>query len=50
MKKTSEMKIQLPVIGEEQLNLLEKLSNACSVSGDEGEVRGIVPRTCSPPG
>ena len=42
MKKTSEMKIQLPVIGEEQLGLLEKLSNACSVSGDEGEVRGIV--------
>ena len=42
MKKTSEMKIQLPVIGEEQLDLLEKLSNACSVSGDEGEVRGIV--------
>mgnify|MGYP000940308795 CR=1 FL=1 len=29
-------------IAEEQIKLLEKLSNACSVSGDEGEVRAIV--------
>lgn len=29
-------------IGEEQLNLLERLTNACAVSGDEGEVRTIV--------
>jgi endoglucanase len=29
-------------IGEEQINLLERLCNACAVSGDESEVRGIV--------
>jgi putative aminopeptidase FrvX len=32
----------LPVIGEAQIGLLERLSNACGVSGDEGEVRKIV--------
>lgn len=31
-----------PVIGAEQIALLEKLSNAVAVSGDEGEVRQIV--------
>ncbi len=31
-----------PQIGEEQIKLLERLSNACAVSGDEGEVRKIV--------
>ncbi len=31
-----------PQIGDDQLNLLERLSNACAVSGDEGEVRKIV--------
>lgn len=31
-----------PLIGAEQIALLEKLSNACAVSGDEGEVRAIV--------
>jgi endoglucanase len=35
-------KIHLPQIGDEQLKLLERLSNACAVSGDEGEVRKIV--------
>src|SRR5512139_2522814 len=35
-------KKNLPQIGDEQLNLLERLSNACAVSGDEGEVRKIV--------
>ena len=34
--------IHLPQIGNEQLILLERLSNACAVSGDEGEVRKIV--------
>ena len=29
-------------IGDAQLNLIERLSNACAVSGDEGEVRKIV--------
>ncbi len=33
---------QAPTIGEEQIALLEKLSNAVAVSGDEGEVRSIV--------
>jgi tetrahedral aminopeptidase len=31
-----------PLIGEEQLQLLERLCNASAVSGDEGEVRAIV--------
>jgi putative aminopeptidase FrvX len=31
-----------PKIGAAQLRLLERLSNACAVSGDEGEVRKIV--------
>jgi putative aminopeptidase FrvX len=33
---------QIPQIGAEQIKLLERLSNACAVSGDEGEVRKIV--------
>lgn len=32
----------MPAIGTSQLKLLEKLCNACAVSGDEGEVRAIV--------
>jgi tetrahedral aminopeptidase len=35
-------KIDLPRIGDEQLELLERLCNACAISGDEGEVRAIV--------
>jgi len=35
-------KYDLPAIGEAQIALLERLSNACGVSGDEGEVRKIV--------
>jgi endoglucanase len=31
-----------PPIGDEQIKLLERLSNACAVSGAEGEVRKIV--------
>ena len=31
-----------PKIGDEQISLLERLSNACAVSGDEAEVRKIV--------
>lgn len=41
MKKTKK-KISLPQIGEQQIQLLERLSNASGVSGDEGEVRKIV--------
>ena len=35
-------------IGDEQIHLLERLSNACGVSGDEGEVRKIVLEEVSP--
>ena len=38
----SETLSQAPQIGEEQLALLERLCNACAISGDEGEVRAIV--------
>ncbi len=38
----NESEYDLPSIGEAQINLLEQLSNACGVSGDEGEVRKIV--------
>lgn len=40
--KNNEILTQIPPIGEAQIQLLEKLSNAVSVSGDEGEVRSIV--------
>ena len=33
---------RVPEIGQSQVDLLERLSNAVSVSGDEGEVRAIV--------
>jgi endoglucanase len=32
----------IPQLGDEQIKLLERLSNACAVSGDEGEVRKII--------
>ena len=32
----------MPTIGNAQIKLLEKLCNACAISGDEGEVRAIV--------
>lgn len=32
----------LPVIGDDQIALLERLSNAVGVSGDEGEIRAII--------
>ena len=40
--KKSKLLRQIPEIGEEQVKLLEKLSNAVSVSGEESEVRAIV--------
>jgi len=33
---------QAPVLDADSINLLERLSNAVAVSGDEGEVRAIV--------
>jgi endoglucanase len=40
--RTSPQKKQAPRVGAAQLKLLERLTNACAVSGDEGEVRQIV--------
>jgi endoglucanase len=40
--KTNTPEFRLPRIGKAQISLLEQLSNACAVSGDEGEVRKIV--------
>ena len=37
-----------PIIGADQITLLERLSNACAVSGDEGEVRTIVGEQLKP--
>jgi tetrahedral aminopeptidase len=37
-----------PTIGTAQIKLLEKLCNACAVSGDEGEVRQIVLKEVKP--
>ena len=31
-----------PVIGKQEIKLLEKLSNACGVSGDEGPIRKLI--------
>ncbi|HQF63721.1 MAG TPA: hypothetical protein PLT26_14565 [Anaerolineaceae bacterium] len=42
MTDRTKLPIPLPQIGAEQLTLLERLSNAVAVSGDEGEVRAIV--------
>ena len=39
---------QFPTIGASQVSLLEKLSNACAVSGDEGQVRKIVLEEITP--
>ncbi|HWQ46955.1 MAG TPA: M42 family peptidase [Longilinea sp.] len=41
-------KSSAPKIGAEQIALLEKLSNAVGVSGDEGEIRSIVLETIKP--
>ncbi|PKN88573.1 MAG: hypothetical protein CVU46_00605 [Chloroflexi bacterium HGW-Chloroflexi-8] len=40
--KKNEITNSVPKIGKAQISLLEKLSNACGVSGDEGVVRDIV--------
>jgi endoglucanase len=34
--------MSIPTLGSEQIALLERLSNACAVSGDEAQVRAIV--------
>jgi endoglucanase len=40
--KTSTQTYRPPRLGAAQIRLLERLSNACAVSGDEGEVRKII--------
>ena len=42
------MPVSQPTIGNAQIKLLEKLCNACAVSGDEGEVRKIVMEEIQP--
>ena len=42
MGNENEILQKAPEIGAEQITLLERLSNACGVSGDEAEVRAIV--------
>lgn len=42
MTSQTEQPIRAPRFGAAQIRLLEKLSNACAVSGDESEVRAIV--------
>jgi len=42
MKQNQKSSIELPVIGPDQIVLLERLSNAVALSGNEGEVRAIV--------
>jgi putative aminopeptidase FrvX len=42
MTPAKDRKLAMPVIRSAQLRLLERLCNACAVSGDEGEVRKIV--------
>lgn len=48
MKTTIQTSDKLPKIGAAQIALLEKLSNAVSVSGDEREVRSIVIESVKP--
>lgn len=40
--------VSAPAVGAPQIALLERLSNACAVSGDEGEVRAIVLQEVKP--
>jgi len=44
----TKMPVSQPTIGNAQIKLLEKLCNACAVSGDEGEVRKIVMEEIQP--
>lgn len=48
MENKEKMKQQTPKIGQEQVDLLEKLCNAVAVSGDEHEVRQIVIQQVAP--
>jgi len=42
------MPVSQPTVGNTQIKLLEKLCNACAISGDEGEVRKIVLEEVNP--
>jgi len=47
-EKLSLNELHPPIVGAEQVQLLERLCNACAVSGDESEVRAIVKEQVSP--
>jgi putative aminopeptidase FrvX len=42
MRQSKKQPLETPQIGTEQMRMLAKLSNACAVSGDEGEVRAFI--------
>ena len=48
MDNTLQNKLEIPQFGPDQVQLLERLSNACAVSGDESEVRSIVHQSVAP--
>jgi putative aminopeptidase FrvX len=48
MSKSKDTLTQSPLIGAEQISLLEKLCNAVAISGDESEVRAIVLEEITP--
>lgn len=48
MTEATSNRLSLPTIGSQQIALLEKLCNACAVSGDEGEIRAIVMEEVKP--
>ena len=48
MEPSEQKRLNIPQLGPDQINLLERLSNACSVSGDETEVRAIVLEAVTP--
>ena len=48
MTTDNQNKIEIPRLGPDQVSLLERLSNACAISGDESEVRAIVLEAVTP--
>ncbi|MBE0411874.1 MAG: M42 family metallopeptidase [Anaerolineales bacterium] len=42
MRNSDQLKDKTPLIGSAQIRLLQRLCDACAVSGDEGEVRKII--------
>ena len=48
MASNDEIRAQIPQIGPDQIALLERLSNAVGVSGEENEVRALVLEAVKP--